>query len=61
MATRIGRFLKEVRVELKKVAWPSKKEISGSTWVVVVVVVLIAAFIGIIDIGLTKLLRLVIK
>jgi preprotein translocase subunit SecE len=61
MANRVGRFLREVRVELKKVAWPSRKEIRGSTWVVVIVVVLIGAFVGIIDIGLTRLLRLLVK
>jgi len=45
----IVRFLKEVRAELKKVTWPSKNELIGSTIVTVVVTVIISVFIGIVD------------
>jgi len=43
------KFLKEVRAELKKVTWPSKRELIGSTIVTVVVTVIISVFIGIVD------------
>ncbi|MFH2035604.1 MAG: preprotein translocase subunit SecE [Candidatus Zixiibacteriota bacterium] len=43
------RFLKEVRAELKKVTWPSRKELIGSTIVTVVVTFIISIFIGIVD------------
>jgi preprotein translocase subunit SecE len=42
-------FLKEVRLEMSKVTWPSRVEIKDATVVVIVSVVVIAAFIGVID------------
>jgi preprotein translocase subunit SecE len=38
-------YLSEVRAELKKVAWPTKKEVTNSTIVVLVAVVFMTAFI----------------
>jgi preprotein translocase subunit SecE len=37
-------FLREVKVELKKVTWPSRKQTLGSTAVVLVVVAIISLF-----------------
>ncbi len=45
----IVKFLKEVLAELKKVTWPSKKELMSSTLVTVVVTFIISIFIGIVD------------
>ncbi len=53
-------FLREVKVELKKVAWPSRKQTVGSTVVVLVLVFLISAFLGVVDMGLSSLVRLVL-
>ncbi len=61
MPRRIGRFLKEVRLEMKRVTWPSRREVSGATWVVIVTVVTIALFIWIIDTLLMQSLRLILK
>ncbi len=47
------RFLKEVNVELRKVTWPSKDELIGSTIVVIIVSFMVAIFIGIVDKVLT--------
>lgn len=52
----IKQFLREVKVELKKVAWPSKREIIGSTFVVIIFVVLVAAYFGIIDLIYTTII-----
>ena len=46
-------FLREVRIEMRKVSWPNRKETMGSTAVVIVVVLLIATFLGIVDFGLS--------
>ncbi len=46
---KITKFLKEVQAELKKVTWPTKEELTGSTIVVIVVSVIVAIFIGIVD------------
>ncbi len=43
------KFLREVKLEMKKVSWPSRAEISGSTGVVIVTVLIVAVYLGIID------------
>ena len=55
------RFLKEVRTELKKVNWPPKKEVIGSTIVVIVSVFILSFFLGIVDVTLQKLVTIVLK
>jgi len=54
-------FLREVKVELKKVAWPSKKQTMGSTAVVLVIVAIISLFLGVVDAGLSGLIRAVLQ
>jgi len=54
-------FLREVKVELKKVTWPSRKQAVGSTLVVLVLVAIISLFLGVIDIGLSSLVQLVLQ
>ncbi len=55
------RFLREVRVELKKVTWPQRKEIIGSTAVVIVASFLVSSFLGFVDLVLQKLLGLILR
>jgi preprotein translocase subunit SecE len=54
-------FLREVRVELRKVTWPSRKQTIGSTVVVIVLVLLISAFLGLVDMGLQGVINVVIQ
>ena len=54
-------FLREVKIELKKVTWPSRKQTIGSTVVVVALVLLISLFLGFVDIGLSNLIRAVLQ
>ena len=54
-------FLREVKVELKKVTWPSRKQAMGSTVVVLVIVTLISLFLGVVDAGLAGLIRAVLQ
>lgn len=54
-------FLREVKIELKKVTWPSRKQTIGSTVVVIILVLIISLFLGVVDIGLTKLVRVVLQ
>ncbi len=42
-------FLGEVKAELSKVAWPSRDEAVSSTWVVLGAVLVVAAWIFIVD------------
>ena len=48
-------FLSEVKVELKKVTWPSRQDTISSTGVVLVVVFIISFYLGFIDILLSKM------
>ena len=54
-------FLREVKVELKKVTWPSRKQTLGSTLVVIILVMIISLFLGAVDIGLSGIIRLVLQ
>ena len=58
---KVTQFLKEVRFELKRVTWPSRKETVAGTMVVLIIVFIAASFLGIVDIGLSKLMRLVLS
>jgi len=53
-------FFREVRAEMKKVTWPQRKEVVGSTAVVIAASFLVAFFLGAVDLVLQKLLALVI-
>ncbi len=57
----IVRFLKEVRTELKKVNWPARKEVVGSTIVVIVSVFILSFFLGLVDVTLQKLVSYVLR
>ena len=46
---RFREFIKEVRVESGKVSWPTRTELRDSTIVVIVTVLLVSAFIGVVD------------
>jgi preprotein translocase subunit SecE len=53
-------FLKEVRLELKKVIWPTRKELVGYTIVVLVAVVVLTSLVFGLDLGFSKsLLRII--
>ena len=53
-------FFREVKVELKKVTWPTRKQTTGTTIVVIIFVFVVAAFLGIFDYGLSKLVQVVL-
>jgi preprotein translocase subunit SecE len=57
---KVIRFLKEAKGELKKVTWPTPKQALASTSVVIIVVIIVSIFLGIVDFGLAKVIRLVL-
>ncbi|HSO59631.1 MAG TPA: preprotein translocase subunit SecE [Desulfobacterales bacterium] len=59
--TRAVQFLREVKIELKKVTWPTRKQTLGSTAVVIVLVTIISVFLGLVDVSLGNLVRAVFK
>jgi preprotein translocase subunit SecE len=58
---KVTTFLQDVQAETKKVTWPNRRDIFGSTLVVIVAVFVIAGFLGIIDFGLSLLIGTLIK
>ena len=50
-------FLREVKTELKKVTWPSRKDTLAVTAVVLATVFIVAVFLGIIDSALAYLVK----
>lgn len=52
-----GQFLRESKMELKKVKWPTRKELLATTAVVIVLVLFCALYLGLVDFGLIKLIK----
>ena len=58
MLKRVKEFFREVKVEIKKVVFPSRGELIGSTRVVIITVIIVSLFLGTVDIGLSRLVRI---
>ena len=54
-------FLREVKTELTKVTWPSRKDTLSGTAIVLVTVFIIAIFLGVVDSGLSNLIKMLLK
>lgn len=57
---KILQFFKDVRVELAKVVWPTRREALKATGIVILFSLAVAAFLGLIDFGLAKLIGLIV-
>ena len=55
------RYFREVRSELRKVTWPQRKEVIGSTVVVIAATFVVSFFLGAVDLVLAKMLVLIIR
>jgi len=60
MLEKVTQFLREVKVELKKVVWPTRKDTVASTSVVLILVIIIAIFLGLVDFGLSKIIKVIL-
>ncbi len=60
MFKRFRKFLGDVRNEFKKVTWPTKEQTIKQTGVVLVIVSIVAVFLGAIDYGLSGLVKIII-
>jgi preprotein translocase subunit SecE len=58
---RAQEFLKEVLAEFRRVTWPSRQELINSTVVVLAVTVVIAFFLGGVDIGLSHIVGRILR
>jgi len=50
--TKVRDFFESVWKELKRVSWPTRKEVYGTTLVVVVTILIFAVYLGIVDLVL---------
>ncbi|HTR45455.1 MAG TPA: preprotein translocase subunit SecE [Thermodesulfovibrionales bacterium] len=61
MIERVKEFFRDVKVEIKKVVYPSREELTGSTWVVIIAVIVISFFLGLVDVGLSKIVKVALR
>ena len=54
-------FFEEAQVELKKITWPTRKETVATCAAVMVLVVIMSLFLGIVDLGLSKIVEAVLS
>lgn len=55
---RVKRFFRDIKGEVKKIVWPSKKQVVNNTVIVIVVVVIAAIFVACFDTIATFLIHL---
>ena len=58
---RTGRFFREVISELKKVSWPSRKELTSYSVAVLIFIVICVAITFVMDTGLSAAVNLLFK
>ncbi len=54
-------FIKEAREELRKVTWPTRDEVTSYTMVVIVAVVFLSLYLWAVDLGLMKIINMVMN
>lgn len=57
---RIGRYFRDVYRELRRVTWPTKKDLISYSTVVIVFIAIMAVIILLMDLGLDALLKLAV-
>ena len=57
---RVSQFVREVKIEFKRITWPSKKETTQTTIAVISFTLFVSAYLGLIDTLLSKLVQFLI-
>lgn len=57
----IAKFFTDVISEFKRVTWPTREATLKSTGVVLVLTIAVALFLGVIDVGLSESVKLIIR
>jgi preprotein translocase subunit SecE len=58
---KLKKWFKDLRIEFKKVVWPSKKTVFNNTSVVVSVIAASAILVGLLDTGFLKIMELIYR
>lgn len=61
MFRKLREFFREVTLEMKKVSFPKKDELVSSTWVVIITSLIASVYLGIVDLALTKLVKVLLN
>ena len=61
MSNKAVTFFKDIKLEMTKVAWPTREELIGSTVIVLVSLAILSAFIGICDLFLSKIVNIIMS
>ena len=61
MVEKIKEFLSGVRAEMEKVTWPERAQVQSATVLILILVVILAAIIGALDLVITQVLGLFFK
>ena len=58
---KVAKFINEVKLELKKVSWATRRELINSTIVVIVSVIILAVFIGLCDFAWSTIINFILR
>ena len=58
LGTRIKKYFKECKAEVKKVTWPTKDQHVHNTGIIIVFVAIVTVILSLLDVGFTKLFSL---
>jgi preprotein translocase subunit SecE len=57
----VKEYFRDVYLEGKRVTWPAKKDAVKGTYIVLITVVITAIFLGIVDVGLAKIIQVLLR
>lgn len=57
LGTRIKRFFRESKAELKKVTWPSKEQLMHNTGIIIVFIAIITVILSVLDVAFARLFQ----
>ncbi len=58
---KIGGYFRELKSELKKVSWPSMKQVRNNTGIVITAIILVGVLVAILDFGFGFLVNTLLK
>ncbi|TDL62273.1 preprotein translocase subunit SecE [Rhodococcus qingshengii] len=58
---RLKKFFSDVLREMRKVSWPKRKELTRYTITVITTVAFFAIFFGVVDLGISELIRVILE
>jgi preprotein translocase subunit SecE len=60
MFKKLATYLRDVKIEMSKVSWPTRDELMESTAIVILLSLVLAVFVFVIDQGLSNILKVIL-